>query len=104
MTVEAAASKHRRKDALPLHSDLVVMLRQWLKGLEPGQKLFPSSNANRRGSWSRSTWSASGIPYETEEGIADFHAAGRHSHVTALLGAERRCPRPKSWLGIQTSI
>ncbi len=26
-----------------------------------------------------------GIPYETKEGIADFHAAGRHSHVTGLL-------------------
>ena len=26
-----------------------------------------------------------GIPYETHEGIADFHAAGRHSHVTGLL-------------------
>jgi hypothetical protein len=26
-----------------------------------------------------------GIPYETPEGIADFHAAGRHTHVTELL-------------------
>jgi site-specific recombinase XerD len=26
-----------------------------------------------------------GIPYETAEGIADFHAAGRHSHITGLL-------------------
>lgn len=26
-----------------------------------------------------------GIPYESEEGIADFHAAGRHSYVTGLL-------------------
>ena len=26
-----------------------------------------------------------GIPYETEEGFADFHAAGRHSHITGLL-------------------
>jgi hypothetical protein len=26
-----------------------------------------------------------GIPYETPDGIADFHAAGRHSHVTGLL-------------------
>ena len=26
-----------------------------------------------------------GIPYETEEGVADFHAAGRHSYVTGLL-------------------
>ena len=26
-----------------------------------------------------------GIPYENELGIADFHAAGRHSHITELL-------------------
>lgn len=26
-----------------------------------------------------------GIPYRTAEGIADFHAAGRHSHITGLL-------------------
>src|SRR4051794_35857076 len=26
-----------------------------------------------------------GIPYETEEGFADLHAAGRHSHITGLL-------------------
>ena len=27
----------------------------------------------------------SGIPYETPEGVADFHAAGRHTHITGLL-------------------
>lgn len=26
-----------------------------------------------------------GIPYETSDGVADFHAAGRHSYVTGLL-------------------
>ena len=26
-----------------------------------------------------------GIPYETAEGIADFHAAGRHTYITELL-------------------
>ena len=26
-----------------------------------------------------------GIPYETEEGVADFHAAGRHSYITGLV-------------------
>ena len=26
-----------------------------------------------------------GIPYETPDGIADFHAAGRHSHITGLV-------------------
>jgi site-specific recombinase XerD len=26
-----------------------------------------------------------GIAYDTPEGIADFHAAGRHSHITGLI-------------------
>jgi integrase len=26
-----------------------------------------------------------GIPYEIEEGLADFHAEGRHTHITGLL-------------------
>ena len=26
-----------------------------------------------------------GIPYKTEKGVADFHAAGRHTHITELL-------------------
>ena len=26
-----------------------------------------------------------GIPYETPDGIADFHAAGRHSGITGLV-------------------
>jgi len=29
--------------------------------------------------------SINGIPYETEDGIADFHASGRHTHITELL-------------------
>jgi site-specific recombinase XerD len=28
-----------------------------------------------------------GIPYETHEGLADFHAAGRHSHITGLMAS-----------------
>lgn len=28
-----------------------------------------------------------GIPYETQEGVADFHAAGRHSYITGLVRA-----------------
>ena len=30
LTVEACYSKHRRKDVLPLHPDLVPRLRTWL--------------------------------------------------------------------------
>jgi len=28
---------------------------------------------------------AVGIPYTTKAGGADFHAAGRHTHITELL-------------------
>ena len=28
---------------------------------------------------------AAGIPYRTKDGVADFHAAGRHTHITELL-------------------
>ena len=41
VTVEAACSKHRRLDVLPLHPELVVMLKIRLKEVEPGAPLFP---------------------------------------------------------------
>jgi hypothetical protein len=86
VTVDAACSKHRRKDVLPLHPNLVALLREWLKERGPDEPLFPRLDRKKeRGSWSRRTWSGSGSPYETKERIADFHAAKRHSHVTELL-------------------
>ena len=39
VTVEAKSSKHRRKDVLPLHPDLVPMIRQWAKGIEKNHSL-----------------------------------------------------------------
>jgi hypothetical protein len=36
-----------------------------------------------------------GIAYETAEGIADFHAAGRHSHITELLRHGATLPQAK---------
>ncbi len=85
LTVEAASSKHRRKDVLPLHPELVPLLREWLTGIAPGEKLFPM--LARRKTWLmvQKDLERAGIPYETEDGIADFHAAGRHSHITELL-------------------
>lgn len=85
VTVEAKYSKHRRKDVLPLHPELVAFLREWVDRLKPTDPLFPKL-ANRR------TWlmvkkdlERVGIPYENQDGIADFHAAGRHTHITELL-------------------
>ncbi len=95
VTLEAAFSKHRRKDVLPLHPELVAMLREWLKGVGPAEKLFPK--LDRRKTWLmvQKDLERAGIPYETPEGIADFHAAGRHTHITELLRNGASLPEAK---------
>ena len=42
LTVEAAYSKHRRLDVLPLHPELIAVLPEWLAGLSPDEPLFQS--------------------------------------------------------------
>jgi hypothetical protein len=36
-----------------------------------------------------------GIPYITREGVADFHAVGRHTHITELLRNGASLPEAK---------
>ena len=81
----AACSKHRREDVLPLHEKLVADLRIWFAGMQPDQLLFPRLERKKTWFMVKRDLAVAGIPYETEEGIADFHAAGRHSHVTELF-------------------
>jgi site-specific recombinase XerD len=85
VTVAAACSKHRRKDVLPLHPELVPQLREWTKGLGPTDKLFPLLAKKKLSEMIQKDLHRAGIPYRTEEGIADFHAAGRHTYITQLL-------------------
>jgi integrase len=85
VTIEAACSKHRREDVLRLHPALITMLREWTDGKDPDELLFPKL-ANRR-AWLmvKKDLERVGIPYETPDGIADVHAAGRHTHITELF-------------------
>lgn len=85
VSVEAVSSKHRKKDVLPLHPDLVEMVKEWIQGVSTTQKLFPNLGKRRTWLMVKKDLESAGIPYETEEGIADFHAAGRHTHITELL-------------------
>jgi integrase len=85
LTVEARSSKHRKKDVLPLHLELVPMVRDWIAGKSLSEKLFPNLAKRRTWLMVKKDLERVGIPYETEEGIADFHAAGRHTHITELL-------------------
>ena len=84
-TIEAANSKHRKLDVLPLHLQLASELKPWLKGMMPNQKLFPESRKKSTSKMVRKDLERVDIPYQTDEGIADFHAAGRHTHITELL-------------------
>lgn len=95
VTVEAAFSKHRRRDVLPLHPELVIMLRAWLRGVPPDQPLFPGLAKRRTWYMVKTDLALAGIPYETPEGVADFHAAGRHTHITELLRNGATLPQAK---------
>ena len=85
VTVEAVASKHSKKDVLPLHPELVKLLRVWLEGIKPASQLFPKLAKRRTSLMVKKDLERVGIPYKTEDGFADFHAAGRHTHITELL-------------------
>jgi len=87
LVVEAACSKHRRKDTLPMHPDLVALVREWNSGLEPDEPLFPRLARKKTYTMVQKDLERAGIPYETHEGLADFHAAGRHSHITGLMAS-----------------
>jgi site-specific recombinase XerD len=85
LVVEAACSKHRRKDVLPMHPELVALVREWIAGLEPDEPLFPRLARKKTYSMVRKNLERAAIPYETHDGLADFNDAGRHSHVTGLI-------------------
>ena len=95
VTVAAACSKHRRKDVLPLHPELVPLLREWLKGLKPTDFLFPKLGEKKLSEMIQLDLKRVGIPYQTAEGFADFHAAGRHTYITQLLRSGASLPEAK---------
>ncbi len=85
LTVEAKNSKHRKKDVLPIHNDLAKQVKVWFSSMKPTQKIFPKLAQRKTWLMVKKDLETAGIRYETEEGIADFHAAGRHTHITELL-------------------
>ncbi len=111
VVVEAAYSKHRRRDEVPLHPDLVSELRGWLAGKTPGERDWPGkwaqhnegcdmmrrdletaraawveeagSNPCERGQRERSDF----LTYRDSAGrVADFHSL-RHTFITDLVKA-----------------
>ncbi len=65
--------------------------------MDGDQPLFPHLAKRKAYAMVQRDLEEAGIPYETEEGLADFHAAERHTHITGLLKSGCRSSRPKSW-------
>ncbi len=104
VTLEAAYSKHRREDVLPLHPDLVIRLRQWftvrerlsgdsevILSMDRGssakpERLFPGTWTEKAAKMLRADLEAARVQYETEEGFCDFHSL-RHTFISNLVSA-----------------
>ena len=106
VTIEAAYSKHRRRDEQPIRRDLADLLRPWLKGRPAGEpvfrlpdkvfKLMQADLAAARDAWlkdaktdkerqerERSTF----LAYRDGAGrVADFHAL-RHTYISRLVAS-----------------
>ena len=98
LTVAARISKHRKVDVLPLHSELVPLIREWTQNLAPRtEPLFPKLAKRRARKCVKLDLERVGIPYRNDEGFADFHASGR-TYVTlqSLLANGATLPEAKS--------
>jgi hypothetical protein len=98
VTVEAAYSKHRRKDTQPLRSDLAALLRDWMKDKPTGKRLWPGGWGRHGAKMVRADLEAAsaakkkadpkstGIPYRDVAGrVFDFHAL--HQFISSLAAA-----------------
>ena len=89
VTVQAAYSKHRRQDVLPLHASLVSQIRPWLARKPACEPAWPGTWAKgkRAGKMLQHDLEAAGIPYVDEYGLyADFHSL-RHTFITNMVKA-----------------
>lgn len=106
VVVSAKFSKRRRDERQPLPPQVVPQLKAWLSGRPEGSLVWPCTK--RAGGAERKTsvmvrldLARAGIDYETDEGVADFHAL-RVAFVSWLVrsGASpkvvQRCARHSS--------
>ena len=80
--VQAAYSKHRRDDTIPLTPATIHGLGAHFVSTLGGQRLFPI--AAKAGLMLARDLAAAGIPVKTEAGVIDFHAL-RHTFISNLI-------------------
>ena len=84
VTVEAAYSKRRRTDTLPLRVDIADALRGWLHGRLG--KVWPGTWKERAAKMIRADLKAAEIPFNVNGKVFDFHAL-RHQFISSLAKA-----------------
>lgn len=89
LTIEAAYSKHRRTDVIPLRRDFAERIRAWMEsksGLAPDQLIFQIARKHTA-EMIRKDLERAGIPYKDARGYyADFHSL-RKTFITNLSRA-----------------
>ena len=91
VTVEAAYSKRRRKDSLPVRVDVAKVIAHWMAELPAKRledQLWPGTWTERAAEMLKADLDAAGIPYRDEANrVFDFHAM-RHQFISNLVLAD----------------
>jgi len=84
--VVATSERHGVGADSLVHDDLVELLRSWLAQLTRDETLFAHLGNGRTWLMVKKGLERVGILYwDDQDRVADFHAAGRHTHITELL-------------------
>jgi integrase len=81
--VESGYTKNRKEVLQPIPPDLAEILRGYLAAKPADQPVWPGKWYRHGAEILRHDLEAAGIPYETEEGFADFHSL-RHDFVSMV--------------------
>jgi len=115
ITVEAAYSKHGKRDVQPIRADMPDLLRPWLMDKTSEESVFHMSDVawHKTVKMMRRDLAAAGIRYRDSAGlVADFHAL-RHTYISNIVrsGASvkicqdlARHSDPKLTLGVYTHL
>ena len=84
--LKASSTKNRKPADQPIARTVAEILRHWLQDKPPGQSVFPLHHETAKAIMA--DLDACGIPYETKDGVADFHSL-RAYYVSALIRSGR---------------
>ncbi len=85
ITVRAGYAKNGKEAVQPIAQSLADRLALWLAAKPPGRPVFDGMT-KRTAEMLRVDLEAAGVPYETSEGIVDFHAS-RVAYISNLVAS-----------------